>query len=146
MTPAPLASSSQTTRLGTSQPVPVINLFMCIYSAGLFSRRPPTNTTQLKETEDTIYWGRIWVGVKVLVRGHSPSALKDTTDPQAPSLPLEKPQLTGVGAYGASGLSTAVTGWRPLTRIRGGELLSRCVAGTESVFYFSAGVSRFIEH
>lgn len=40
------------------------------------------------------------MGVKVLVRGHSPSVLKDTTDPRAPSLPLEKPQLTGVGAYG----------------------------------------------
>lgn len=37
------------------------------------------------------------MGVKVPVRGHSPSALKDTSDP---SLPLEKPQLTGVGAYG----------------------------------------------
>ena len=40
------------------------------------------------------------MGVKVLIRGHSPSALKDTTDPWAPSLPLKKPQLTGVRAYG----------------------------------------------
>lgn len=50
------------------------------------------------------------MGVKVLIRGHSPSALKDTTDPRAGSLPLEKPQLTGVGAYG--GLRAVHSGYR----------------------------------
>ena len=47
---------------------------------------------------------------------------------------------------GASGLSTEVTGQRLLTIIRGGRLLTRCVARTESGFYFSAGVSHFIKH
>lgn len=50
------------------------------------------------------------MGVKVLIRGHSPSALKDTTHPRALSLPLKKPQLTGVRAYG--GLQAVHSGLR----------------------------------